>query len=165
MGGLGLPHHTRVPRFVTDRPLATPSAVSISEAAAAVNRAGKVALLVGQGARGARKEVLALAERLSAPMVLTLKRKEGLEGDNRFQVGQSGLLGNHASAVAFGGCDLLLMVGTDFPYTEFYPSGKTVVQVDADGARIGRRHPVDHAVAGDARLALRALLPSKTLSG
>jgi pyruvate dehydrogenase (quinone) len=92
-------------------------------------------------------------------MVLTLKGKEGLEGDNPYEIGQSGLLGSRASAVAFEGCDLLLMVGTDFPYKEFYPHGKVVVQIDADGSHIGRRTPVDHAVVGDARLALRALLP------
>ena len=80
-------------------------------------------------------------------MVVTLKGKPGFDGENPYEVGQSGLLGGHASAVAFDGCDLLLMIGTDFPYTEFYPDGKVVVQVDLDGSRIGRRHPVDHAVS------------------
>ncbi len=159
VGGLDLPKGTAVPRFVTDRPPAAPSHEALARAAAAVNDAGRVTLLVGQGARHARAEVLELAERLSAPMVITLKGKEGLEDDNPYEVGQSGLLGNHASAVAFDGCDVLLMVGTDFPYKEFYPSGKTVVQLDANGTHIGRRTPVDHPVVGDARLGLQALLP------
>ena len=159
VGGLELPKHTPVPRFVAEHPASPPSQESVARAAAAVNAAGSVALLVGQGARHARAEVLELAERLSAPMVLTLKAKEGLEEDNPFEVGQSGLLGNRASAVAFDDCDLLLMVGTDFPYKEFYPRGKPVVQIDAEGSHIGRRTPVDHAVIGDARLALQALLP------
>ena len=159
VGGMDLPRHTPVPRFVTDQPPAEPTPGSVSAAAAAVNAAGKVTLLVGHGAGRARAEVIELAQRLSAPMVVTLKGKEAFDDDNPYQVGQSGLLGNRASAVAFEGCDLLLMVGTDFPYKEFYPDGKVVVQVDADGAHIGRRHPVDHAVVGDARLALRALLP------
>jgi pyruvate dehydrogenase (quinone) len=159
VGGLDLPKHTPVPRLVADRPPAAPTHESLSAAAVAVNAAGSVTLLVGQGARHARAEVLELAEKLSAPMVLTLKGKEGLEADNPYEVGQSGLLGNHASAVAFEGCDLLLMVGTDFPYKEFYPAGKTVVQLDAEGTHIGRRTPVDHAVVGDARLGLQALLP------
>jgi len=159
VGGLDLPKGTAVPRFVTDRPPAAPSHEALARAAAAVNDAGRVTLLVGQGARHARAEVLELAERLSAPMVITLKGKEGLEDDNPYEVGQSGLLGNHASAVAFDGCDLLLMVGTDFPYKEFFPKGKTVVQLDANGTHIGRRTPVDHPVVGDARLGLRALLP------
>ncbi|KQW43942.1 thiamine pyrophosphate-binding protein [Nocardioides sp. Root1257] len=159
VGGLDVPKGTPVPRFVTDQPPVPPLAAAVSEAAAAINGVGKVTMLVGAGARPARAEVLAVAERLSAPMVVTLKGKEGLEVDNPFEVGQSGLLGNHASAVAFDGCDVLLMVGTDFPYKEFYPSGKVVVQIDAVGENIGRRHPVDHAVVGDARVTLQALLP------
>ncbi len=159
VGDLDLPKHTALPRFLADLPPAPPSPTAVSEAASAINDAGTVTLLVGRGARSARQEVLALAERLSAPMVLTLKAKEGLETDNPYEVGQSGLLGNRASAVAFEGCDLLLMIGTDFPYTEFYPTGKVVVQIDADGSHIGRRTPVDHGVVGDAGLALKALLP------
>ena len=158
VGGLDLPKHTPVPRFVTDRTSTVPDDAAVSAAAAAVNAAERVTLLVGRGAREARTEVLELAERLSAPMVVTLKGKDAFDGDNPYEVGQSGLLGNHASAVAFDGCDLLLMVGTDFPYKEFYPSGKVVVQLDVDGSHIGRRHPVDHAVVGDAALGVRALL-------
>ena len=159
VGGMELPRDTPVPRFVTDQPPLPPLAASVADAATAINRAGRVAMLVGAGARAARAEVLQVAERLAAPMVITLKGKEGLEHDNPYEVGQSGLLGNHASADAFDGCDLLVMVGTDFPYTEFYPQGKVVVQVDAVGEHIGRRHPVDHAVVGDARLTLGAMLP------
>ncbi len=124
-----------------------------------MNAADTVTLLVGQGASHARDEVLELARTLSAPMVVTLKGKEAFDGDNPYEVGQSGLLGNRASAIAFDGCDLLLMIGTDFPYQAFYPDGKVVVQIDADGSHIGRRTSVDHPVVGDARLALRALLP------
>lgn len=159
VGDLEVPQHTPVPRFVVEQPPTVPAESSIAEAAAAINAAGRVALLVGHGAGQARAQVLELADRLSAPMVVTLKGKEAFDGDNPFEVGQSGLLGNRASAVAFDGCDLLLMIGTDFPYKAFYPDGKVVVQIDADGSHIGRRHPVDHAVVGDARLALDALLP------
>ena len=121
VGGLDLPKHTPVPRFVADLPGATPSPEPLRAAAAALNAAGSVTLLVGQGARHARPEVLELAERLNAPMVLTLKAKEGLEEDNPFEVGQSGLIGNPATKVAFDGCDVLLLVGTDFPYKDFLP--------------------------------------------
>ena len=159
VGGLDLPKHTPVPRFVTDLPPATPTASALSEAAVAINAAERVTLLVGQGAADARAEVLELAGKLSAPMVVTLKGKEAFDDDNPYEVGQSGLLGNHASAVAFEGCDVLVLIGTDFPYKEFYPAEKTVIQLDANGAHIGRRTPVDHAVVGDARLALRELLP------
>ena len=160
VGGLDVPKGTAVPRFVTDRPAVPPEEESVRRAAAAaINAAGRVAMLVGAGARHARAEVLEVAERLAAPMVVTLKGKEGLEDENPYEVGQSGLLGNRASAVALDGCDLLLMVGTDFPYKQFYPEGKVVVQVDAEGGHIGRRHPVDHGVVGDSRLTLAALLP------
>ena len=159
VGGLELPKHTAVPRFVADVPAATPSQDSLHEAAAAINAADRVTLLVGQGARHARAEVLELAGRLQAPMVLTLKAKEGLEEGNPYEVGQSGLIGNRATKVAFDGCDLLFLVGTDFPYKDFLPDGKTVVQLDVRGAHIGRRTPVDHPLVGDSRLGLQALLP------
>ena len=159
VGGLDVPKHTAVPRFVADRPEEVPSVESVRAAADAINGGGPVTLLVGQGARGARAEVMALAERLSAPMVLTLKAKEGFDDDNPYEVGQSGLIGNHASKVAFDGCDTLLMLGTDFPYREFLPTGRTVVQIDVRGTHIGRRTPVTHPVVGDARQALTALLP------
>jgi pyruvate dehydrogenase (quinone) len=158
VGGMELPQDTPTPTFVTDHPAAPPSDVAIADAVAAINAAGPVTLLVGQGASGARAEVLELAERLSAPMIVTLKGKEAFDDDNPYEVGQSGLLGNRASAVAFEGCDLLLMLGTDFPYKDFYPQGKVVVQVDADGSHIGRRTPVDHPLVGDARLAVQELL-------
>jgi len=159
VGGLDLPKHTAVPRFVDEGPRSAPDPEAVREAAAAINAAGSVTLLVGQGARHARAEVLELAQRLSAPMVLTLKAKEGLERDNPYEVGQSGLIGNHATKIAFDGCDALVLVGTDFPYKAFLPTGKTVVQLDLRGAHIGRRTPVDHGLVGDARLGLEALLP------
>jgi len=159
VGGLDLPKHTAVPRFVEEMPRPAPDAEAVRAAADALNAAGSVALLVGQGARHARTEVLALAERLSAPMVLTLKAKEGLEADNPYEVGQSGLIGNHATKIAFDECDALVMVGTDFPYKAFLPTGKTVVQLDLRGTHIGRRTPVDHPLVGDAKAGLEALLP------
>ena len=136
-----------------------PEAGSVAAAAAAINDGGPVALLVGQGARHARTEVLELAARLRAPMVLSLKAKEGLEEDNEFEVGQSGLLGNPATATAFDGCETLVLVGTDFPYQDFLPQGRTVVQIDSRGSHIGRRVPVTHPVVGDALLSVRELLP------
>lgn len=159
VGGLDLPKGTPVPRFVADVPVAAPSAESLRAAAAAINAAGQVTLLVGQGARHARAEVLELAERLQAPMVLTLKAKEGMEEENPYEVGQSGLIGNPATQSAFDDCDLLFLLGTDFPYKDFLPTGKTVVQLDVRGTHIGRRTPVDHPLVGDTRLGLQALLP------
>jgi pyruvate dehydrogenase (quinone) len=159
VGGLDLPKHTAVPQFVDARPQAVPTDESLRAAADAINAGGAVTLLVGMGARDARDEVLTLAGRLNAPMVLTLKAKEGFEHDNPYEIGQSGLIGNHATAVAFEGCDTLVMIGTDFPYRNFLPTGKTVVQLDVRGGHIGRRTTVTHPLVGDARLGLAALLP------
>jgi pyruvate dehydrogenase (quinone) len=159
VGGLELPKHTPAPHFVDQRPAMVPEADAVRAAAAAVNAAERVTLLVGLGARHARAEVLALADRLGAPMVLSLKAKEGFEDDNGFEVGQSGLIGNPATKTAFDDCDVLMMLGTDFPYRDFLPSGKTVVQLDLRGGHIGRRTSVDHALVGDTRLGLEQLLP------
>ena len=158
VGGLDLAKGTPDARFIAPPAKVVPDADAVRDAAARIDAAGKVTLLVGIGAREAREEVLGLAEKLSAPMVLTLKAKEGLERENPFQVGQTGLIGNPAARRALDQCDLLLMLGTDFPYTDWYPEGKVVVQVDERGAHLGRRTPVDVGIVGDAGLTARALL-------
>ncbi|MCQ9162559.1 MULTISPECIES: thiamine pyrophosphate-dependent enzyme [unclassified Arthrobacter] len=147
------------PHFVDVRRRQSPEPDAVAVAAQALNGAGAVTMLVGMGAREARTQVLAAARALQAPMVLTLKAKEGLEKDNDFQVGQSGLIGNPAALHALDSCDVLLMVGTDFPYREWLPEGKVVVQLDVRGENIGARINVDHGVVGDAALALDLLLP------
>ncbi|MFL6105397.1 MAG: thiamine pyrophosphate-dependent enzyme [Marmoricola sp.] len=159
VGGLDLPKHTPVPAFVTPSPPAAADEQLLREAAALINEAGTATLLVGHGAAGARAEVLELASTLAAPMVVTLKAKELFDDAADHEVGQSGLLGNPASKKAFDGGDVLVMLGTDFPYTNFYPSGKKVVQVDLRGAHVGRRTSVDIALVGDTAATLRALLP------
>jgi pyruvate dehydrogenase (quinone) len=121
-----------------------------------------VTLLVGIGAREARAEVLSLADTLGAPMVVSLKAKEGFDTAEGFEIGQSGLIGNPATKSAFDDCDVLLLLGTDFPYRNFYPEGKTVVQLDRRGRHVGRRTPVDHPLVGDTKLTLQALLPLLT---
>jgi pyruvate dehydrogenase (quinone) len=157
VGGLDLPKDAVAPRFVRAHPPTLPDTQSLRAAADLIDRADTVTMLVGIGARTARDEVLALAERLQAPMVLTLKAKEGLERENRYQVGQSGLLGNPGAQAALAGGDLLLMIGTDFPYPEWYPSGKTVIQLDARPEIIGRRTHVDLGLVGHAAPTLQAL--------
>ncbi|MFI9322550.1 thiamine pyrophosphate-dependent enzyme [Kitasatospora aureofaciens] len=149
----------RPARFPRVRPVTRADDAGIREAADLVNAAERVTLLVGRGARDAREEVLELAERLSAPMVLTLKAKEGFEADNPYQVGQTGLIGNPAAAAALDACDTLIMLGTDFPYRDWYPTGRKVVQIDLLERNLGRRIPVDVGLAGDTAATLRALLP------
>ncbi|WP_299051597.1 thiamine pyrophosphate-dependent enzyme [uncultured Nocardioides sp.] len=158
LGDLELPEGTPPTRWAALPAPPAPAAEPLAEAAAAIEDASRVTMLVGIGARDARDDVLALGRRLRAPMVLSLKAKEGLEHDNELEVGQTGQLGNPAAAQALEDCDLLLMVGTDFPYTDYLPHGTTTVQLDARAAHVGRRTPVAHAVVGDAGESLRALL-------
>ena len=148
----------REPRFVVRPGVQHPDEDALAEAVGLIDAASAVTILAGIGAAGARDELLALAERLEAPMVLTLKAKAVLEHDNRFEVGQSGLIGNPASRTALDGADLLLLVGTDFPYPEWLPAGTTTVQLDTRAAHIGRRTPVDLGLVADARVGLAALL-------
>ncbi|GAA3491462.1 thiamine pyrophosphate-dependent enzyme [Streptomyces cremeus] len=135
-----------------------PDDPALDEAARLINASGDVTLLVGRGARESRADVLALAERLGAPMVLTLKAKEGFEGDNPYQVGQTGLIGNPAAAWAMDHAETLVLLGTDFPYRDWYPEGKKVVQVDRVAEHIGRRVPVDVGLAADVGPTVRGLL-------
>ncbi|GAA1268069.1 thiamine pyrophosphate-requiring protein [Sphaerisporangium rubeum] len=132
------------------------------ERAAEVLRAGrKVAMLVGAGARGARHEVLAVADRLAAPIVKTLPGKHVVPDDHPLTTGGLGLLGTRPSEELMEECDTLLMVGTSFPYGKYLPpDGQArVVQIDADPSLIGMRRPTEAPVAADAKAALQELLP------
>ncbi|MFE4633608.1 thiamine pyrophosphate-dependent enzyme [Streptomyces sp. NPDC056773] len=149
----------RPARFALDRAVTRPDDQALAEAAELLNSAARVTLLVGRGAREARTDVLRAADLLAAPMVLTLKAKEGFEGDNDFQVGQTGLIGNPAAAHALDHGDVLLMLGTDFPYRDFYPKDCKVVQIESREEHLGRRVPVDVGLAGDTGATLRALIP------
>lgn len=148
----------RPTRFSLTTPTTRPDEDAVRAAAGLLDRAERVTLLVGRGARDARDQVLALADRLAAPMVLTLKAKEGFEGENPFQVGQTGLIGNPAAASALQDADTLLLLGTDFPYRDWYPEGRTVVQVDTEPTHIGRRVPVEIGLVGDVGATVRDLL-------
>ncbi|MCW2800452.1 MAG: thiamine pyrophosphate protein binding protein [Aeromicrobium sp.] len=162
VGDLDVPKGTATPSFVTAQPSTMPSAEDVASVASVLNAADKVTLLVGLGARDAHDDVLAIADTLAAPMVVTLKAKEDFDDDNPFEVGQSGLIGNPAAQTAFEDCDVLFLVGTDFPYREWYPEGKTVIQLDRRGENIGRRTHVEHALVGDCAPTLAALRPQLT---
>ena len=159
VGELEVPDGAPAPRFAPAPRPPLPDEEQLAAAASALQDAHSVTMLVGQGAAGARNEALALAARLQAPMVVTLKGKPGFEGHNPYEVGQAGLLGNPGAIEALSSCDVLLMVGTDFPYRDFYPSDATVIQIDARAQHIGRRVSVDVPVVADAADALGALLP------
>jgi pyruvate dehydrogenase (quinone) len=147
------------------RRLIRPDDAEIDAAARALNAAERVTILAGAGCADARTEVLALAEALQAPVVHALRGKEFLEYDNPYDVGMTGLLGFGSGYRAMEECDALLMLGTDFPYREFYSRHATVLQVDVRGDQIGRRVKVDVPLVGtvkDTALVLLPQLKSKT---
>ncbi|MBL1087309.1 pyruvate oxidase [Streptomyces actinomycinicus] len=149
----------RTPRFSLNPPVSRPEEAAVRRAAELLDRSERLTLLVGEGASAAREDVLTLADRLAAPMVLTLKAKAGFEGDtNPFQVGQTGLIGNPAAASALQDADTILLLGTDFPYRDWYPEDRTVIQVDTEATHIGRRVPVDVGLVGDTGATVRDLL-------
>lgn len=159
VGGMELEKNVRRAQFVPEAAQSAAPRAQIEAAAKVLQDAAKVTLLVGVGAREARPEVLELAERLQAPMVLTLKAKEGLEEQNPYQVGQTGLIGNPAAAKALDEAEVLFLVGTDFPYRDWYPTGKTVIQLNMRAEHIGRRTQVAHSLVGHVQPTLTELLP------
>ncbi|GLY28191.1 thiamine pyrophosphate-dependent enzyme [Kineosporia sp. NBRC 101731] len=155
VGEMEMPADAGRPHFVTARPVPHPDPQVLEDAVALLEEASNVTILAGIGAAAAKDELLALAGKLGAPMVLTIKGK-GLEEDNPFEVGQSGLIGNPASKTAFDGADVLLMVGTDFPYPEWLPKVPTI-QIDVKAEHIGRRTPVQVGLVADAAVGVRSL--------
>ncbi|CAG6390679.1 ubiquinone-dependent pyruvate dehydrogenase [Streptomyces cocklensis] len=135
---------------------------ALGEAAGLLNAAEKVTILAGAGAAGAHDDLVELAETLKAPVVHALRGKEHVEYDNPYDVGLTGLLGFASGYKAIEEADTLLMLGTDFPYRQFYPSGAKVVQLDIRGEQIGRRTRVDLPLVGSVRDTLPALLPLLT---
>jgi len=142
-------------------PVVTPAKQDLERLAALLNGKNRVTLLCGSGCQGAHNELLTLAECLKAPMVHTMRGKEYVEWENPYDVGMTGLIGFSSGYYAMLDCDVLLMLGTDFPYRQFYPqgSGVRIAQVDIRAENIGRRAPVDLAVVGEVQATIEALLP------
>ncbi len=138
-----------------------PADDDLRAAAALLGAAKRPAILAGVGARGARAEVLAVAEKLGAPVVKTLPGKAVIPDDSEYAVGGIGLLGTRPGAELMEDCDALLMVGSNFPYSKHLPSPDAVrlVQIDVDPARIGMRIPAEVGLVGDSATTLSALLP------
>ena len=122
----------------------------------------KVTLLCGSGCAGAHDQVVALADALGAPVVHALRGKEHVEWDNPFDVGMTGLIGFSSGYHAMLDCDTLIMLGTDFPYRQFYPTDAQIIQVDRDPQALGRRATLDLGIAADVSETIAALLPRLT---
>jgi len=156
-------HDNPVLPITAPQTVVRPSDAELAQAAEIINHGSKVTLLAGAGCKGAHAQVMALAGALKAPIVHALRGKEYLEHDNPYDVGLTGLIGFSSGYHAMENCDTLLMLGTDFPYTQFYP-GKSakVIQVDSRGEQIGRRTKVDLGLVGNVADTLPALLPLLT---
>src|SRR5581483_1255516 len=144
-----------------------PAAEDVRRAAEVLNAGRKVAILAGQGALGATAELEATAERLGAPIIKPLLGKAAVPDDSPYTTGPIGLLGTEPSQEALEGCDTLLMVGTSFPYIEFYPKPEQAkgVQIDLNPQRIGLRFPVEVGLVGDSRRTLQLLVPMRKRNG
>ncbi|HEX3489824.1 MAG TPA: thiamine pyrophosphate-binding protein, partial [Streptosporangiaceae bacterium] len=144
-----------------DWPTAVPDDAAIARAAAVLNAGSKVAILAGQGARGARAELEQVAELLGAGVAKPLLGKDVLSDELPYVTGSIGLLGTKPSYELMKGCDTLLTVGSSFPYTQFLPEFGQArgVQIDIDGKFIGMRYPYEVNLVGDAAATLRALIP------
>lgn len=148
-----------VPTFSFGAPLVVPSNEKIKALADALNSSSKVTILAGAGCAGAHPRLIEIAGLLQSPIVHAFRGKEFVEYDNPYDVGMTGLLGFSSGYYAMMDSDMLLMLGTDFPYQQFYPDKSTIAQVDIRGEQISRRTRVDIAVIGGVLETLSALKP------
>jgi pyruvate dehydrogenase (quinone) len=140
-------------------PIVRPSDQDLQRAAEILNGARKVTILGGAGCEGAHAELVRVAEQLKSPIVHALRGKEFIEFDNPYDVGMTGLLGFASGYHAMMNCDALLMLGTDFPYQQFYPKSAQIIQVDVRGEQLGRRSKLDLGLIGTVKDTLDALGP------
>ncbi|MCU1482768.1 MAG: pyruvate dehydrogenase [Subtercola sp.] len=161
-----LPAEGSAPAFVQPgHPVLVPAATDVRALADAINAAKTIAIFAGAGVEGAHDEVVAFADLLAAPVGHTLRGKEWIQYDNPFDVGMTGLLGYGAAHAGIHDADLLILLGTDFPYTQFLPEGGTgrgevvIAQVDARAEHLGRRASVQIPVHGDVLATLAAVTP------
>ncbi|MBP2585539.1 pyruvate dehydrogenase (quinone) [Streptomyces sp. PvR006] len=145
--------------LVTSRPTVRPGDAEIDALVRMIDEADRVTLFCGSGTAGAHAEVMQFAERIKSPVGHALRGKEWIQYDNPYDVGMSGLLGYGAAYEATHACDLLILLGTDFPYNAFLPDDVRIVQVDVRPEHLGRRSRLDLAVWGDVRETLRCVIP------
>lgn len=145
-------------KISTGRPVVYPDPAEAAALTQAINEADSVAFFVGAGVKDAREQVLKLAEKVKAPIGHALGGKMYIQYDNPFDVGMSGLLGYGAAHEATHEADLLILLGTDFPYNDFLPKGN-VAQVDINGSHIGRRTKISYPVTGDVAATIDNILP------
>ena len=141
------------------QPVIRPSDADLDEIAAILNRSDAITIYAGAGCDGAHDEVVAVAERLKAPMAHTSRGKDFVAHDNPYNVGMTGLIGQAPGYHAILNCDVLLQLGADFAWAQFYPDRAKIIQIDLDPTHIGHRHPVTFGAVGNIKETLAALLP------
>jgi thiamine pyrophosphate-dependent acetolactate synthase large subunit-like protein len=141
------------------RPTIRPSDAEIEEIARTLNAGKRIAIYAGSGCEGALDEIMAVADRLKAPVAHTSRGKCFLEPSNPYNIGMTGILGNEAGYNALLECDTLLLLGADFAWHQFYPDEARIIQIDIDPTHLGRRHHVTLGAVGDIQPTLQALLP------
>jgi pyruvate dehydrogenase (quinone) len=145
-------------------PVVRPSDSELQKLAQYLNEGKRITLLCGAGCAGAHSELMVLCEQLQSPMVIALRGKEYLEYNNPYSVGLTGLIGFSSGYHAMMDCDVLLMLGTDFPYRQFYPDEAVILQVDIKPEHLGRRTALTYGLCGDVKATIQALLPFLTES-
>jgi pyruvate dehydrogenase (quinone) len=159
IAGAEIPAATGSRSLVTKRPSIRPSDKDLARLADLINSAKKVALFCGIGCENAHDEVVALAEKIKAPVGHSYRGKPFIEYDNPYDIGMTGMIGFGMCYEAIHECDLLLLLGTDFPYDKFLPTKCKIAQIDIRVERLGRRSKIDQGIWGDVRETLQALLP------
>jgi pyruvate dehydrogenase (quinone) len=162
-GDIALQHvdavHSAGRAIAIRQPVAVPLDSELDDLATLLNASGRTTLLCGRGCAGAHDALLRLANTLKSPIVHALGGKEHVEYDNPFDVGMTGLIGFSSGYHAMLDCDTLLMLGTDFPYRQFYPTNCKIAQIDIRPEVLGRRTTLDMALVGDVGATIAALLP------
>ena len=145
--------------LLTQQPLIRPSDGELADLAALLNGNDRITLLCGAGCRDAHDEVMALCDKVKAPVVNALRGKQYIEYNNPYDIGLTGLIGYRSGYIAMERCDVLLMLGTDFPYRDFYPAKAKIVQVDLRPENLGKRAAVHTGLVGNVKETIKALLP------
>src|ERR1700683_4349994 len=159
VGGADLPAEGSPRSLVGRRPTVRPGEKELARLAELINSSKKVALFCGIGCENAHDEVVALAEKVKSPVGHTYRGKPFIEYDNPYDVGMTGLIGFGMAYEAIHECDLLVLLGTDFPYDKFLPTKCKIAQIDIRPERLGRRSRLDLGICGDVRETLKALTP------
>ena len=141
------------------KPIIRPSDKELAEIADIINKNQKVTIFAGQGVYDAHNELITFAEKIKSPIVHTSRGKDFVEYDNPYNVGMTGMFGVKSGTMAIKECEVLILLGTDFAWSQFYPNNATIIQIDIDATHLGRRHPVNVGVVGSCKPTLAALLP------